>query len=193
MSVRSIRGLAEQRRGGPDAAAAPGTGSGGSASSLESAVPTEIVVFYTTVIAACESVLRDSEDAMTPFRFWLFVGTLLLTVLVSGRMVWHAAGTAMKSVSSAEWWTATVAFTAWGLVVPGSFLYTWLDRDQLVVTIATVTAGAGLLLGASLGPNLNRPVGAVRPRVQAESLTIFERDEQQEPTEHDQPADPPRG
>ena len=181
MSVRSIQRLAVHRRPATTESKGAPAEQVPSAASLEAAVPTEIVVFYTTVIAACEAVLSDSDKTLTTFRFWLFVATLLLTMIVSAGMVRHATTSATEVLGSAEWWTATVAFATWGLVVPGSFLYSSLDRDQLVVTVATITAGAGLLLGTGLGPNLGRPVAEGKGRPEAGAITFFDGPQHDEP------------
>jgi hypothetical protein len=161
MSLGSLGTLAEQRRGGARptraaAAGAPGAIEGPNA--LEQAVPTEVVVFYTTIVAACEAVLHDNADTeFLTFRVVLYLSTLAVTAVVAGGIVRPKVSGRAAVLTSAEWWTAIVAFAAWGLVLPGSFLYVWLDHDVLVVTVAVITATAGLVLGAALGPRLRRP------------------------------------
>jgi hypothetical protein len=139
------------------AASRPGTPGGTGLSRFEQAIPTEIIAFYTGVITACEAVLSDRPDrTFAEFRLVVFLVALALTVVLAGRATRTAVDGWMAVGRAPEWWTATLSFVAWGLALPGSFLYVWLDRDVLTVTIATVTAGTALILGLGTSPRLRQ-------------------------------------
>ncbi len=176
MSVRSLAHLARQRR-----QAGPGPGPGwqpptdwlapgaqpppgrdqatdaGGPGALERAVPSEIIVFYTAVVAACQAALSHDSATFTPFRVAIYVIALLLTMYAAGRAAMTAVRGWAAAVRTAEWWTAVLSFAAWGLAVPGSFLYVWLNPDVLVIAVATITAGATLVIAVVLAPRLKQP------------------------------------
>jgi len=90
MSIRSLGALARERRNviqpaaapaaAAAAAAAPGAGADGGLGALEQAVPTEIIAFYTTVIAACVTVNQSDRLAtFTTFRVSVYVVALVAT------------------------------------------------------------------------------------------------------------------
>jgi hypothetical protein len=163
MSVRSLAQLARQRRQvglqsapgalspGPDLADPAGPGA------LERAVPSEIIVFYTAVIAACQAALSHDAATFTPFRVTIYLIALLLTGYAAARAVLTAVAGWVAAVRTAEWWTAVLSFAAWGLALPGSFLYVWLKPDALIITLATITAGATLVITVVLAPRLKQP------------------------------------
>lgn len=69
MSLRSIGVLAKQRRA-PAAVqdASVGGGVTSALTSLEAAIPTDVVALYTAVIAGCQSVLQDTRSSYLAFR-----------------------------------------------------------------------------------------------------------------------------
>ena len=92
MSTRSLGALAARRRtaGAPVGAAAALRGGPEATSdgltSLEEAVPTEIIAFYTAVLAACETVLARSPSApFTAYRVAAYGVGLAATIVVSWR------------------------------------------------------------------------------------------------------------
>jgi len=161
MSLRSLGALARERRNvtqppaATAAAAAPGGEADGGITALERAVPTEIIAFYTTVIAACVTVNEsDSSATFTTFRVAVYVVALIATAWAGGRSA-RTAVTGWKAVlRTPEWWTAVLSFAGWGAAVPGSFLYVWLDPEVLIVTVATIIASAGLVIAVVLTPRL---------------------------------------
>jgi hypothetical protein len=169
MSIRSLGTLARRRRGeptAPEAAAGPGDGA---LTALESAIPTEVITLYTAIIAACESVLaEDASDTYTLFRVAVYLMGLACTAYAAVRVVRNnTADSIGKALRSAEAQTAIVAFAAWGLVLPGSFLYVWLSPSLLSLTVATTTATATFLLAVVFAPRLRRreqpPTGTSPP------------------------------
>jgi hypothetical protein len=136
---------------GPQPAAGSDSGQG----ALERAVPTEIITFYTAIIAACQTVLAHDDTATFPwFRLAVFVVGLIATAYAAGRAVQAAVPGWTATMKSPEWWTATLSFAAWGLALPGSILYVWLDANALTITVATITAAAGLVIAVVLTPRL---------------------------------------
>jgi hypothetical protein len=106
----------------------------------------------------------DPQDTFRAFRIVVFAVALAATAYATGRVLLSAVGRWVAVVKAPEWWTAVLAFAAWGLALPGSFLYVWLDENVLAVTVATITASAALLLAVVLAPRLNsdnapRPAG----------------------------------
>jgi hypothetical protein len=163
VSVRSLGPLATRRRtaaGQPltaAAAAQPGDGAteADGLGTLEQAVPTEMIAFYTAIVAACETVLaRSPHSAFTPFRLTVYLVGLAATAFVAWRAVLPAVGSWRGVLRSPEWWTATLSFAGWGAAVPGSFLYTWLGPNPLTITVATITAGVTLVISTLLAPRL---------------------------------------
>lgn len=128
--------------------------------SLEAAIPTEVVALYTAVIAGCQSVLnQDSHSAYFVFRLVIYVIALVSTISIAFRSVRPAiSGNAhsrnMQTLQSPEVLTASLSFAAWGVSLPGSFVYAWLTSPTLSVVVITVTAVAGFLLAAFFAPKL---------------------------------------
>lgn len=109
------------------------------------------------MISACEAVLKDSPlSPYLGFRLVVYLATLGVTGWAQARMLAALTGSWIRGRQTSEWWTAMVAFAAWGLVLPGSFLYVWLDRDTLAIAVATITATATLILAVVLTPRLSR-------------------------------------
>jgi hypothetical protein len=164
VSVRSLGALAVRRRtvagqpAGAAAALAPGqqpTDATDGLGVLEQAVPTEVIAFYTAVIAACETVLsRSPQDTYRPFRLILYVIGLVATAIAAWVSTRPAVARWTDVLGTPEWWTAILSFAAWGLAVPGSFLYVWLGPSTLTLTVASITALAALVIGVVLTPRL---------------------------------------
>ena len=171
MSVRSVGALAVRRRTvagqptGAAAALAPSpTADTGALSSLEQAVPTEVITFYTAVIAACETVLaRSPADTFLPFRVAVYAIGLVATLVAAGVSVRAAVRRWTDVLGTPEWWTAVLSFAAWGLVLPGSFLYEWLRPNPLTLAVAAITATAALVIGVGLTPRLRTKEPAAAP------------------------------
>src|SRR4249920_59854 len=153
MSVRSVGALARQRRNvvrrppqAAAAAAATGTDQDSGLSALEQAVPTEIIAFYTAVIAACQTVSESDPNAtFTAYRAAIYGVGLVATAWAAGRSTRTAVTSWAAVLRAPEWWTAVLSFASWGAAIPGSFLYVWLDPEALIVAVATIIAGAGLI------------------------------------------------
>jgi hypothetical protein len=164
MSLRTIGTLAQQRRAPPAAQGAAAAAltpeaaaaaSGSFVKSLEAAIPTEVVALYTAIIAGCQSVLnQDSHSGYLAFRLIVYLVALACTVSIAFSAVRAAAGGTRQAVLSTELVTATLAFAAWGLLLPGSFLYVWLSSPLLSVVVITITAVTAFLLATVFAPKL---------------------------------------
>src|SRR5215472_1021509 len=122
MSLRSIGTLARQRRTTAAGQGAAAAATGDSVTSLEAAVPTEIVALYTAIIAGCQSVLLDYPHATYfAFRLIIYVIALACTIYIAIRNVAPAVAGQAEAVRTPEVLTAILAFASWGLVLPGSF------------------------------------------------------------------------
>jgi hypothetical protein len=69
-----------------------------------------------------------------------------------------------RRVPVSETAIAVLAFAFWGLVVPGSPLYVWLDPPTLPVTVTTLSAVGVFILTSIAIPLLKRPAHPGRPR-----------------------------
>jgi hypothetical protein len=158
MSLRSIGTLAQQRRA--PAAQESGVDIGGIANSLEAAIPTEVVALYTAIIAGCQSVLnQEGHSSYLAYRLVIYVIALVSTTSITFRSVRPAIGGSAaarnrQTLQSPEVLTATLSFGAWGVSLPGSFLYVWLTSPTLSVVVITVAAATGFLLAAFFAPKL---------------------------------------
>jgi hypothetical protein len=172
MSLRSIGTLARQRRTTAGAQGAAAAATGDSVTSLEAAVPTEIVALYTAIIAGCQSVLHDyPHSTFFAFRLIIYLIALACTIFLAIRNVTPAIADraqgrspAVQAARSPEVLTAILAFASWGLVLPGSFLYVWLSAPVLPITVITITAAASFLLAVVFAPRLgSREQSIARP------------------------------
>ena len=159
MSLVSLGPLAQRRRPPGDAQPAS-IGLDSFANSLEAAIPTEVVALYTAVIAGCQSVLnQDSHSTYLAFRLAIYVIAVVFTLVIAFRSVRPAIKGAAayrnrQTLKSPELLTATLSFGAWGVSLPGSFLYVWLSSPTLSVVVITITAVAGFVLAEFFAPKL---------------------------------------
>ena len=165
MSIRSITDLAVER----DATkhlepVAAGTGrrrgSAGAAAGHEtlgdvvlSAVPTEIVGLYTAAVALVQPLIQGSAGSYLPLRWSLFAVFLVLTpVSVCAIYLRKRASTSeRRRFPGAELLSSTVAFAAWGLVLPGSALSAQVAPHLLAVVLGLITIGAAFFLSVISG------------------------------------------
>jgi len=159
MSLISLGPLAQWRRM-PAAAQQASVGIDSFANSLEAAIPTEVVALYTAIIAGCQSVLnQDGHSSYLAFRLVIYLIALVFTISIAFRSVRPAVNGAAgyrnrRTLQSPELLTATLSFGAWGVSLPGSFLYVWLSSPTLSVVVITVTAVAGFVLAEFFAPRL---------------------------------------
>jgi hypothetical protein len=161
VSIRSLGELARRRREpapGGAAAAAPAEPAASGLSALEAAIPADVIALYTAIIAGCEGVLaEDPEDTYLAFRLVVYLLGFVCTGYAASRTVRPAVGSGwVTRLKSPEVQTAILAFAAWGLVLPGSFLYVWLSPSLLSITLVTITATSTFLLAVVYTPRLRQ-------------------------------------
>lgn len=158
MTIRRTAALAAQRRSGTArGAAASGPERSSTGSGLEATVPGEVIALYSAVIAGCESAAGASS--YFAFRVGVYIVGVLATAITAGRAVQLVVGNLRHTLGSAEVQTAVLSFAAWGLVLPGSFLYVCLHKPALSLVVVTVTATAAFVLGVFYGPQLKQHAG----------------------------------
>jgi hypothetical protein len=162
MSIRSLGELALRRRvpaaAAGAAASAPAEPAASGLSALEAALPADVIALYTAIIAGCEGVLADDpEDTYLAFRVVVYLIGFVCTAYAASRIVKPAMGSGwIAALRSPEVQTAVLAFAAWGLVLPGSFLYVWLSSSLLSITLVTITATSTFLLAVVYTPQLRQ-------------------------------------
>jgi FtsH-binding integral membrane protein len=141
MSVRSLTTLAVER----DTEAHDGKAF---TDVLISAIPSEVLGLYTFVVTAIVgTITSDSDDKQLSLRWIVFGAGVLATVvyLIVGYLQARAA-TRKRRFPGQELTAAVVAFSAWGLVMPGSPLSASLTDDQARIWTAIITAAGVFVL-----------------------------------------------
>jgi hypothetical protein len=160
MSLMSLAEVAVER----DSVARNGDGQGGDdQSGLASAtamlvhtVPTEVLAPYTALIAVIIATIGTSQDHYESLRWWLYgvtTGLVIITLLVAFLRASPGGG---RRFPLTEITTATIAFAAWGLVMPGSPLSLDVSGSALTISTATI-AIAGAFLITLISPTLAKP------------------------------------
>ncbi len=172
MTIRRTSALAAERRTAPHAtgAAAAESRRAASGGELEATVPGEVITLYSAMIAGCESAV-GSTTSYGVFRVVVYVVGVLATIITSGRAVHSVVGSVRRSLTSAEVQSAVLAFGAWGLVLPGSFLYAYLHKPALSLAIVSVTAIVTFLLGVFYAPQLKRKTSGEHTSPTGQPLT----------------------
>jgi hypothetical protein len=159
VTIRSIARVAAQRNAaassGNESAPAEGT-QPASIDRLAAAVPTDVIVLYTTVLGVLASSLTNGSGIYLPLR-WSLYGGCLLAILVSVPLTYRLTAGRSARLPVAETVTALWAFAVWGLVVPASPLYVVLHPPTLPVVVGSLTAVGLYVLTGVLGPLLDRP------------------------------------
>lgn len=166
MSIRSLTDLAVERDATPHRAPVPAAAgrrrsrTGGAAATettgdaLLSAIPTEIIGAYTAASGLLHSLVKDHPRSYIPLRWWVFgVGAVMtiVSIVVVYRRKAAAEARKRRGFPGAELASATIAYTAWALVMPASALSAVLP-DQLVSLVSgLITIGALMLLGLVTG------------------------------------------
>jgi hypothetical protein len=151
MSVRSLTTLAVERDTEAPASAK------GFTDVLISAIPSEVLGLYTFVVTAIVGTITAGDDKQLGLRWVVFVAGALATVvhlLVGYVQVRHA--TRRRRFPGPEVTAAVVAFSAWGLIMPGSPLTATLSADGARIWTAIITA-VGVFVLFLLRGSLTKP------------------------------------
>ena len=193
MSIRSLTSLAVERDRANPGAAVPGGGGppapvpaavvaapGAPAAAapavpqvpqrfvdvLISAIPTEPLAAYTALVGVAVGAIDIAHPrAYLPFRWWCYIGFLVLTVLAVGISYLRAfpapstgAPPPPKSTKRlfpwAEGGAALIAAAAWGLAMPGSALNVQLTGTARTLAVATIVVLAASVLSLLFAPQL---------------------------------------
>jgi hypothetical protein len=157
MSMRSLTTIAAQRNQGRPQKAEPDpreeedtkkTVEGGFLDVLVAAIPTEPLALYTFLAGVVVGTIDLGESQRLGLRWGIYVGGLVFVAawLISG---WFGqrGGPTKSTFPAAELSTASVAFAAWGLVMPQSPLAAELSGDNRVIWTAIITVVGVALLG----------------------------------------------
>jgi hypothetical protein len=179
MSIRSVSDLAVKRDatpgGTPVASGDPGRRDERIGDTVLSAVPTEVLVLYTTVTGGTLAlVVRDHAQAYLPYRWALLLTALALTpagvllayrrkarahLLETGRPAAARGRLGSPRVPWAEMGSSTLAAAAWFLATPGSPLLSILSRDVAAMASVTILTGAAAILYTGFGRPLQSGTG----------------------------------
>jgi hypothetical protein len=154
MSVRSLTTLAVER----DTEDPPGQGF---TDVLISAIPSEVLGLYTFVVTAIVGTITAGDDKQLGLRWVVFAAGVLATVvyLVVGYL--QARQDTRRRFPGHELTAAVVAFSAWGLVMPGSPLTATLSDDAARIWTAIITA-LGVMCLFLLRGSLTKPASRAR-------------------------------
>lgn len=155
MSVKGLNEVAAQRDNGQpvrvrskptSTQAAKETEKQGYLDLLITAIPTEPLALYTFLIAGITSTIDPGSDQRLTMR-WIIFGVTVLFIAAWMIMSYRRLQDEHKRhLPWAEVASATIAFAAWGLVMPESPLGAELSgTDQTVWTFIITAAGVALL------------------------------------------------
>ena len=174
MSIRSITDLAIKRDATPAgdivASDAPGRDQERPGDAIISAIPTEVVTFYTAITGGALAVLVQTDPrSYLPYRWAALAAAVLITpvaVFVTYRRKYRAhklelEGKAGKAtfrsrarVPWAEMASATVVAAAWALGIPGSPLLSMLNQNAAAIASTTIAAGTAVVMFLLFGQPL---------------------------------------
>jgi hypothetical protein len=120
---------------------------------LVGAIPSEPLALYTFLVGSIVATIDEGESDRLGMRWAIYGCMMLFIVLWLGIAYYRDRATGKRRFPWVETASASVAFAAWGLVMPGSPLSVELSGDDWVVWTGIITVlGVGLLglLGVSL-------------------------------------------
>jgi hypothetical protein len=120
---------------------------------LISAIPTEVLAIYTTIIGGIVAAIETGGDEYFWLRWSLYAGFAVLVV------AWLVAGYFRETTPSArkrrfpvlETVSAAWAFATWGLVMPGAPLSLSLGKTDRIVWTLVITGVGVVILGLLSG------------------------------------------
>ncbi|MEU9881244.1 hypothetical protein [Streptomyces phaeochromogenes] len=159
MSTRSIARMARMRTAaGPEK---PPEG----ATDLASIIPTDVLGFYTGALALLIGMLEDEPlSDYLPLRWCLYGGGIAATGIAI--LIAYITDKSEQSDEERKWpfletAFSVTAFAFWGLVIPGSPLYVFLEGPTLGITTGVLAAVGALLVKVVFEPFLKTPVKQV--------------------------------
>jgi hypothetical protein len=119
---------------------------------LISAIPTEVLALYTFVVTEVVGTIAVGEDKRLTMRWIVYaagIAAIVVYLLVGYLRRRHQAR--KRRFPGTEIFAATIAFAAWGLVMPGSPLVSKLSSDNARIWTALITAMGVFVLGLTSG------------------------------------------
>jgi hypothetical protein len=122
------------------------------ADALVSAIPTEVLALYTFLVTEIVGTITVGEDKRLTMRWIVYAAGILAIIvyLVVGYMRRRHA-TRKRAFPGAEISAATAAFSAWGLIMPGSPLVSMLSSDNARIWTGIITVTGVFLVGLLSG------------------------------------------
>lgn len=125
---------------------------------LITAIPTEPLALYTFLVAGIVATIDGEDDARLGMRWCIYGVTIAFIVLwLMVSYLRQPKAERKRKLPIAEILAASVAFAAWGLVMPESPLYAELSGDDRTIWTLIITAAGVALLGLITG-SLKKPV-----------------------------------
>lgn len=167
MSIRSMTDLALERdkapakKQGVRRRGVPAAGDGPAADQLQKsrdvlvdAIPTEVLAPYTGLTAIIVSTIESGDSQHLALRWGIYaVGLAAIAAWLCSGYLWRRASDRHRRFPLLEVLTATVAFAAWGLVMPGSPLAAELGGGStLTIWTAIITVAGGLVVAMLTSP-----------------------------------------
>jgi hypothetical protein len=121
--------------------------------SLTALIPTEVILFYSSVIGVLEGVVKSTPaNSYVPLRWAIMlcgVIAVAVTVLIAFFRGKELGG---KSFPTAMLTAVEVSFLAWAAIIPGSALYYVLKSPTLPVVIGIISATGVFLASVVFRP-----------------------------------------
>lgn len=125
---------------------------------LVNAIPSEVLGVYTPLVGIIVGTIEAGDDERSTLR-WLLYFAFVAIVILWLAIAFFSGTTKDKRKRKFPWVetiAATLAFAAWGLVMPGSPLSIDMSGADLTIATALISAAGVLLLGA-LGVKMSKP------------------------------------
>jgi len=120
----------------------------GYANVLVAAIPTEPLALYTALVGTIVAGIEAGEDSMLDMRWAIYAAGIVFIVAWLGSVYLRRPAVERKRrFPLVETASATVAFAAWGLVMPGSPLSAEISGDDLTAWTAIITVAGVAILG----------------------------------------------
>jgi type IV secretory pathway VirB2 component (pilin) len=154
MSINSLSSLAVQREaivprkakkkaGADEAETVPQTWT----DVIVSAIPSEPLALYTTIIGIIIATITVAGDNRFWLRWILYVVGIVAVVIWLSAEYYRKRTVKKRHFPIVEAAAASIAFAGWGLVMPGNPLALSLSKDNRIIWTALITAATVFLLG----------------------------------------------
>jgi hypothetical protein len=164
VSLNSLANLAVQRDAGTPAKTAvaaedenPATEAQNWTDVLTAAIPTEALALYTFLTGAIIATISAGEDERLTMRWIIYVAGFVIIAAYLFGSYHRAAGKRKRRLPLREFLSASIAFAAWGLVMPGSPLLADLSSEDDRAVWTAIIIVSGIVLLWLVGKPLQKP------------------------------------